>query len=188
MSGSASKMHLPEWKRSRRINELPKFIFNLETLLKYREDIEQRERDELFRLTYRFQTELRHRDDLVLKSRETMNELSRKRSENSDHGELNLFHLYLDRLSHEIEESEKRMVQLQAEVQAQKEVVIEASKQKKVLASLKSKREKEFAAAVEKQEQKEIDDLVITRFKSGDSEYQATVDRGKSKTEFKQGS
>jgi flagellar protein FliJ len=179
-------MPLPAWKRSRRINELPKFRFNLETLLKHREDIEQKERDELFRLTYRYQTELRHRDDLILKSQETMNELARKRSENADHHELDLFYLYINRLTYEIEESKKRLAKLETEVQAQKEVVIEATKKKKVLATLKSKKEKEFILETEKQEQKEIDDLVITRYKAGDSDYQRTVDGRNSEVELKQ--
>jgi flagellar export protein FliJ len=148
---------------------LPKFLFSLETLLRHREDIEQKERDELFRLTYRYHTELRHRDELTAKFRETMKELSLKRSANSEHKELNWHYLYLDRLTHEIEESEKRLAQLQSEVQAQKEAVIEAVKKKKVLASLKSKKQKEFAFEMEKQEQKEVDDIVVTRYKTRES-------------------
>ena len=148
---------------------MPKFLFSLETLLRHREDIEQKERDELFRLTYRYHTELRHRDELTAKFRETMKELSLKRSANSEHKELNWYYLYLDRLTHEIEESEKRLAQLQSEVQAQKEAVIEAVKKKKVLASLKSKKQKEFAFEMEKQEQKEIDDIVVTRYKARES-------------------
>jgi flagellar export protein FliJ len=150
---------------------LPKFLFSLETLLRHREDLEQKERDELLRLTYRYQTELRHRDDLSVKFRETMKELSLKSSANTEHKELNLFYLYLNRLTHEIGESEKRLVQLQSEVQAQKEVVIEAGKKRKVLASLKSKKAKEFAFEMEKQEQKEIDEMVVTRYKSRESGY-----------------
>jgi len=164
---------------------VPKFLFSLETLLRHREDIEQRERDELFRLNYQYQTELRHRDDLTAKFRETMHELSLKRSENSGDQEINWFYLYLNRLTHEIGESEKRLAQYQAEVQAQKEVVIEASKKKKVLASLKSKREKEFIVATEKQEQKEVDDLVITRYKPGEPGNQGTVDKRKSEAIIK---
>jgi flagellar export protein FliJ len=148
---------------------LPKFLFSLETLLRHREDIEQKERDELLRLTYQYHTELRHHGELTVKFRETMKELSGKRSANSEHKELDWYYLYLNRLTHEIAESEKRLTQLQSEVQAQKEVVIEAGKKRKVLASLKSKRQKEFAFEMEKQEQKEIDDIVVTRYKIRES-------------------
>lgn len=148
---------------------MPKFRFSLETLLNHREDIEQKEREELLRLNYRLHTELRHRDELTVKFREIMNELSDKRSGNTDHKELDWYYRYLNRLTNEIGESEKRLAQLQSEIQAQKEVVIEAGKKKKVLASLKSKKQKEFVLEMEKQEQKEIDDIVVTRYKTGES-------------------
>lgn len=155
---------------------MPKFQFNLETLLRHREEIEQKEKDELLRLTYQYQTELNHRYGLSLKFRDTMEELSLQRSENRENQELNLYYLYLNRLTLEIGQSEKRLAELQAQVQAQKEAVIEASKKRKALTSLRSKREKEFAAAVEKQEQKEVDDLVLTRYGTRESGYDAIVD------------
>jgi len=178
-------MHLPELKRSQRIDAVPNFLFSLETLLRHREDLEQKERDELFRLTYKYQTELRHRDELTIKFRETMKELSFKRSENSDHQELDLYYVYINRLTHEIGESEKCLAKLQLEVQVQKDVVIEASKKKKVLATLKSKREREFSASMEKQEQKEVDDLVVTRYESGNSRFRGKNGADKSGTDTK---
>jgi flagellar protein FliJ len=173
-------MHSPELKKLRGTHKLPKFNFSLETLLRHRDDIEQKERDELLRLTYRFETELRHRDELTVKFRETMKELTLKRGENATDQDMNWFYRYLDRLTHEIGESEKCLTRLQSEVQTQKEVVIEASKKKKVLASLKSKKEKEFLVEVEKQEQKNIDDLVITRYRPAESANLAVADGRKS--------
>jgi flagellar export protein FliJ len=148
-----------------------KFRFSLEMLLRHREHIEQRERDELLRLNYNQQVELQNREDLSTKFRETMNELSLKRNEAPSSPELNYYYLYLNRLTYEIGECEKRLLKLQSEIQAQKEVVIEASKKKKTLTTLKAKREKEFILAQEKQEQKEIDELVVTRYGTRESEY-----------------
>jgi hypothetical protein len=101
---------------------LPRFVFSLETLLRHREHIEQKEQEELLRLNYKHQTELRHRDDLNLKFRETMDELALRQSGHSDQQELNWFYLYINRLRREIGESEMRLAQLEVEVQAQKEV------------------------------------------------------------------
>jgi flagellar FliJ protein len=148
---------------------LPKFIFSLETLLRYREDIEQRERDELMRLTYRYQMELNHRNGLNSRFQETMNEITLKFKENTINQELNWSYLYLNRLTHEINECERRLEKMRTEIQAQKEAVIEASKKKKILASMRTKKEKDFIAATEKQEQKDIDDLVVTRYAVSDS-------------------
>ena len=164
---------------------MPKFLFSLETLLRHREDVEQKARDELFRLNYTFQTELHRRDSLVIKFRETMKELSVKQAENSDHQEFNWFYLYLQRLAHEIEQSEKSLAQLQTKVQAQKEVVIEATKKKRILASLKGKKEKEFILDMDKKEQKEVDDLVVTRYASREPENQGRSGNRKTGTSAK---
>jgi flagellar protein FliJ len=143
---------------------LAKFVFSLETLLQHRERIEQRERDELFRLNYKYQVELRNREGLIDNLKKTLEDLSRKQAENPVSQELSWFYLYISRLRQEIKESEERLSKLELEVQKQKETVVEASKKKKVLASLKAKKEKEFLFALEKQEQKEIDELVATRY------------------------
>ena len=143
---------------------MAKFIFNLETLLRHREDTEQRERDELMRINYKHQVEVNHRNSLSAKFQETMNDIAQRCQTNAIDEELNWSYSYLNRLTHEIRESEKRLTQLQSEVQAQKEVVIEAAKKRKTLASLRAKKEKEFLVALDKQEQKEIDDLVVTRY------------------------
>jgi flagellar FliJ protein len=154
----------PEWKKLQRIAKLAKFQFGLETLLQYREDVEQKERDELFRRTYKLQVEIQKRNELTVKFQETRDELSQKQSENAQHGELDYFYRYLDRLTHEIKESEKRLSQLHGEVQSQKEVVIEATKKQKTLATMRAKKKREFIAAVDSQEQKSIDELVVNRY------------------------
>jgi flagellar protein FliJ len=155
---------LPELKNSQRNVDLAKFVFSLETLLQHRERIEQRERDELFRRNYNYQIELQNRDGLIARLKETMEELGRKQEEDLASQEINWFYLYINRLRLEIQEAEKRLLQIDSGVQEQKKIVIEASKKKKILVSLRAKQEKEFAYSLEKQEQKEIDELVVTRY------------------------
>jgi flagellar export protein FliJ len=163
-----------------------KFRFSLETLLRHRENIEQKERDELLQITYKYQMELHNREDLSAKFQETLNELSLKRNENPASPELNYYYLYLNRLTYEIGECEKRLLKLQSEVQAQKEVVIEASKKKKTLATMKAKKEREYVIAQDKQEQKEVDELVVTRYVSRESEYSPILESRKINTNLKQ--
>jgi flagellar export protein FliJ len=151
-------------KRLQRIVSLPKFHFTLETLLRHRDAVEQKERDELMRRTYKHQLELNHRDEIKAKSLQIMQELVQKQAENPEHHELASYFLYLSRLNHEMDECEKRLSQLQSEVQAQTEAVIQASIKRKTLASMKDKKKKEFVDAQEKIYQKEIDDLVVTRY------------------------
>jgi flagellar protein FliJ len=148
---------------------LAKFVFNLEMLLQHRERIEQKERDELFKLNYKYQVELQKCDSLKASLKETWAELGRIQEEAVTNREFNWFHLYIQRLGLEIKESEKRLEQTALEIHKQKQNVIEASKKKKTLASLRAKREKEFIYELLKQEQKEIDEIVATRFNSKDS-------------------
>jgi len=93
-----------------------------------------------------------------------MQELAQKQIENPEHHELTNYFLYLGRLNREMDECKKRLDQLQSEVQSQTEAVIEASIKRKTLASMKDKKENEFIVALEKQYQKEIDDLIVTRY------------------------
>ncbi len=143
---------------------MAKFVFGLETLLQHRDRIEQKERDELLRRIYNHQIELQNRDRLTVQLKETMEEMSRKQAEDISSQELNWFYLYINRLRLEIQESEKRLLQIDSGVQEQKKNVVEASKKKKTLVSLRAKQEKAFTFALDKQEQKEIDELVVTRY------------------------
>lgn len=165
---------------------MAKFLFSLETLLRHRENIEQRERDALLRLTYKYQMEQHNREELSARMQETLNELSIKRNENPANPELNYFYLYINRLIYEVERCEKRLLALQSEIQAQKEVVLEASKKKKTLATMKAKKEKEFLFVQEKQEQKEVDELVVTRYSTRESEYAPAVEVQKISSGLKQ--
>jgi flagellar export protein FliJ len=150
---------------------LAKFRFSLETILRHREDVEQKERDELMRRNYQHQLELNHREELKAKIQQTMQELAQKQMGNPEPYELSNYFLYLGRLNHEMDECDKRLRHLQAEVQSQTEAVIQATIKRKTLASMKDKKKKEFVIAQEKQEQKEIDELVVTRYTSKNHNY-----------------
>ena len=164
MNGSVSKVHLTALKISQRMFDVRRFVFSLETLLRHREDLEQKEKDELMKKNHRLQTEVHHRDGLAAKYFETMKEMARSRTGEVDARELDLYSLYAKRLTCEIDRSEKRLEKLREQVQEQKQAVVEASKKRKVLASLKARKEREFFSELEKQEHKDVDDLVVTRF------------------------
>lgn len=146
---------------------MPRFRFSLETLLRHREDIEQRERDELLRLNYRYETARRAHAELLDKLHQTMEELGRRQAQDPADEELEWFRRYVSRLMIEVKESERRLSEIEADIARQKEIVIEASRNKKVLSTLKAKKQKEFAVEMDRREQKEIEDLVVTRYATG---------------------
>ena len=144
---------------------MPKFRFSLQTLLRYREDAEQAARDEMMLRVSRQQQEQQKLDDLKSRRAETSAEMAAKQMEDTAYDELVFYRMYLDRLDYEIENSNRRLVRLKAEVEVQRKVLVEASKKRKTLTSLREKKEKEFKVILEKTFQKEIDDIVVIRHK-----------------------
>jgi len=144
---------------------MAKFRFSLQALLRRREDAEQAARDEMMLRVSRQQQEQQKLDDLKNRRAENAAEMAAKQLDNTAYGELIYYRMYLDRLDAEIDNSQRRLVRLRAEVEVQRRVLIEASKKRKTLTSLKDKKEKEFNMAMEKAFQKEIDDIVVIRHK-----------------------
>jgi len=146
---------------------MAKFHFNLQTLLQHREDREQEARDELMRRSYRLQSEQHNLDELQRKFNETAAEEVAARDTDEFCDYRMYYRLYQDRLRLEIDACEKKLAQLRAQVEEQKTTVVEASKKRKTLSSLREKRQKEFDIGQEKAWQKEMDDLEVVRYKSG---------------------
>jgi flagellar FliJ protein len=143
---------------------MKRFKFGLTTLLRHRVNLEEKERVELSHIQFMYQTEQSHRISLESKLQETLKELTQKRAARTDHQELTWFYLYLDRLRLEIEQSGKRLAGLEQKLEKQREKVIDATKNRKVLDTLKTKKEKEYNLTMDKLEQKTIDDLVVIRY------------------------
>lgn len=118
----------------------------------------------MLRLWFEYQTEMRNRADLNVKRHQTMSQIVRMQTENQDQKELAWFYLYLNRLTLEINECEKSLLKLESEIQIQKEVLLEASKKRKTLSSMKARQKKDFIRDLERQEQREVDELVVSRF------------------------
>ena len=144
---------------------MAKFRFSLQTLLRRREDAEQLARDEMMLRMSRQQQEQKKLDDFKNRRAETAEEMAAKQLDNKAYGELIYYRMYLDRLDMEIENSHRRLVRLRAEVEVQRKVLVEASKKRKTLTSLREKKEKAFNRELEKTFQKEIDELVVLRHK-----------------------
>ena len=144
---------------------MAKFRFSLQTLLRYREDAEQAARDEMMMRVARQQQEQQKLDGLRNRRIETSREMVEKQMQNEAYNELIYYRMYLDRLDYEIENSQKRLVRLKAEVELQRRILVEASKKRKTLTSLRDKKKKEFNLEQERIFQKEIDEIVVLRHK-----------------------
>jgi flagellar protein FliJ len=143
---------------------MKKFAFRLETLLQHRIKIEEKERDKFSRLRAEMLAELRRKEELCAQQADTLSALMLRKSCGSDSQEIAWHYRFLDRLAHEIKLSNQRTVELENSVEAQKRVMIEASRKKQMIENLKEKRRREHFIAMEREDQKNVDEIVVTRF------------------------
>jgi flagellar export protein FliJ len=146
---------------------MKKFSFNLETLLRHRKYLEEKERHELSRLYFAWQSEQNQRQSLERKYLETLVELAQRRQGDLDHKEMSWFYLYLDRLRMELEQSAQRILRVEKQIQTQQAAALEASKKRKVVDALKTRRHRRHIVAEDREEQKAVDELVVTRYARG---------------------
>jgi flagellar FliJ protein len=143
---------------------MKKFSFRLETLLQHRHKVEERERTKFSNIRGELLAALDHMQMLRAKHAQMLYELAQKKCGNCDSQEITLYYRFLDRLDHELEQAAKRIAEIEGRLETQKRVMIEASRDKKMIENLRNKREKEFHTALEKDEQKSIDEMVVTRY------------------------
>jgi flagellar FliJ protein len=143
---------------------MKKFVFRLETLLQHRHNIEERERIKFSCIRGELMAALEHMKHLRAKQAQTLSELASKKSGKCDSQEIAWFYSFLDRLSWEMERCSERIGKLEQHLEAQKQIMIEASRNKKMVQNLRNKKEKEFLVSLERIEQKSIDEIVVTRY------------------------
>ena len=141
-----------------------KFVFSLETLLRHRQYLEERERERLAWIHYRLENEHRFLQDLRGRHAGVREELARQRLPDYDPPEVGWYCAYLNRLDHEMEQADGRIQSLRRELEQQMALWVERSRDKKVLENLRGRREHEHLTAAEKLEQKAVDEMVVTRF------------------------
>jgi flagellar FliJ protein len=143
---------------------MKKFAFSLETLLQHRINIEERERNKFRLIRAELQEELNHQQSLSARHKQARSELAQQKSGTCDGREIASFYRYLDRLDRELKRSAERAAELEKHLEAQKQVMIKASRDKQMIENLKKKKRREYLLSVDRQEQKSIDEMVVNRF------------------------
>lgn len=143
---------------------MKKFVFRLETLLQHRINIEEKERNKFRKLRIELQDALNHQKALAARQVQARAELAQQKSGVCDGGEIEWSYLYLNRLDLEMKRSAERIVELERHCDAQRQIMIEASRNKQMIENLKAKKRKEHLVALDREEQKFIDEIVVNRF------------------------
>jgi flagellar export protein FliJ len=143
---------------------MKKFSFNLEVLRKHRHMVEEQERIKFAAINFKLQDEHKHLQDLRNQQWNTIALLTQKKAGTYDSQEIAWFYSYLDHLSKEMNQSSERLSKLRGELDQQRQVLVVATRDMKMLDNLRNKKEKEFKVAQQRLEQKSVDDIVVTRF------------------------
>jgi flagellar FliJ protein len=143
---------------------MKRFVFRLETLLRHRINLEERERNAFTRIRAELLMELNHKDSLRARQMQTRLELAQLESGTYDTQEIGWCYRFLDRLDVEMKRSDARIVELEKHLEAQKQKMIKASRDKQMIENLKKKRQVEHVVSIEREEQKTVDEIVVTRF------------------------
>jgi flagellar export protein FliJ len=143
---------------------MKKFSFNLEVLRKHRHMVEEQERIKFAAIHFQLQDEHQHLQDLRNQQWNTIALLTEKNTGKYDSQEIAWFYSYLDHLSKEMNQSSERISKLRGELDQQRQVLVGATRDMKMLDNLRNKKEKEFKVAQQRLEQKSVDEIVVTRF------------------------
>ena len=142
---------------------MKKFSFRLETLLKHRNNIEERERTRFSGIRGELAAEVDHLRTLQTRQAQTLADLVLLKTGPYDPQDISWHYLYLSRLSRQMEQSSKRIVDLEARLETQRQAMIDATRDAKMIANLKRKKAKEFLVELERNEQKMIDEMIVIR-------------------------
>lgn len=137
--------------------------FELEQVLKYRTEIERMRKQEFAAAKQDFERasdKLSQEEALV---EDLSNEFSHCHGKLDSIEDLRMFSAFFARKREEIKEQKERVDHLGHVLSDRRETMLDATKDKKVLESLKEKKAKEFRLAMDQKEQAFIDEIAVQK-------------------------
>lgn len=147
---------------------MKKFKFRFETVLKVKEKKEEQLKREFMQL---IALKIRQENLLMEIEKERQEKAKEKFNEKqigTDIQTLIFYEQYTNLLRKQIEETEKRIKELQKEADIKREELIEATKQRKIFERLKQSDFNEFKNLVLKNEQQLLDEIAVNKFNRGE--------------------
>lgn len=141
------------------------FKFKLQSILEHKKKVEEEEQRVLARLKEIQRKEQEKMELLKMTKVTEMEALVEKSAQGFlNVSEIQMYHVHLKRLDREIADQEMVLQRMAAEVEDQRQRLIQASQDKKTYEKLKEKHKTSFESAIEEEERKFIDELATMRY------------------------
>lgn len=141
------------------------FKFRLQTILEYKMDLEEKEKEKLGKILAELQKAIAYKEYLQEKRVQATKELKEKQKAGGINvTELKFYTHYLKKLDRDIVEATLMIEQIKAQERLQRKALLEAAKERKKYDKLKEKHKEIFDQEQEEKERKLIDELATIKF------------------------
>lgn len=142
---------------------MKKFHFHLETVLTYRAHLEEKEKQLLTSMQLFYEHEQRRLTELEAQQARVEAERTAREGAPFTKAEIELYRAYSKRLAASIRSKRSQLETLQGQVDKQKQAVVQAYKNRRILERLKAKQWDAYRLDAGKEEQKFVDELQIVK-------------------------
>jgi len=142
---------------------MAKFIFRLQGLLKIKEKIEDRKRQEYGLAVAEAEREKQKKQDILYKKEEKVVEFRQHIDEIINAGSHDSYNNFIEFLKEEVARQEKVVMEAQKEVDKKRQELVEAMRERKTLEKLSERKYEEFLIEQKLAEQKITDEIVSYR-------------------------
>lgn len=143
---------------------MKRFQFRFQALLNVEQHKEDAVKQELKTLLYNLQREKETLSNLQTIYLAQQEEFARKQFGRISPEELKLYEAYIFTLSNQITSQQVKVKECEAEADIVRQKLIEISKRRKMLEKLREKKKKEHEYLLQQSENKQLDELAVTRF------------------------
>lgn len=140
------------------------YRFNLEALLQHRKFIEESKQKDLSLVQLEFDQEQKCLSILLKKQIDLADEFRIRQNSSMQPQEIVMYRTYTSRLINEIDIQQKKVQESEKKVNIARDQLLSATKDRKIMETLKEKKKKEFIQKVNKREQILINEAAVIRF------------------------
>lgn len=138
------------------------YKFSMENILKWREDIERNNMEDLASIQNQLRSQKARKTDLLREKEDIKSSKLRYR----DISQLKYENLYMEKIEEKIKSQDKLIRDTKNKLEDVRQDFIEAQKDRKIMEKLKERDMEAYRQEVNKKEQKELDELTILKYKN----------------------